>query len=126
MNDTMSTAAVMAVSLIVMGFVLFVLSVVMLLNLDFMRSFQNNTTAYFVEASTADVEAIANYRGDLPAATIYVALSKNPGVIEQINGTAYGVTVDDIEDLQQLFKYQIHVTVLKNSIQETYRITISQ
>lgn len=125
MQGTMADSAKVAIALIVMGFVIFILATVVLLGSNFMEGFVNNVTGTQSEVSGSEIESIAAYNGDLPAATVYVALAKNRTLINQINGTAYGVTVTTIEDLESLFKYQIHVTVLKNQNDGTYRITIS-
>lgn len=125
MQGTMSDSAKLAVGLIVTGFVLFILANIVLLGKSFSNDFVDNVTGAQSEVVGMEIESIAKYNGDIPAASVYVALSKNRTVVDQISGTAYGVTVTAIEDLTLLFKYQIHVTVLKNDDFGTYRITIS-
>jgi len=125
MTEGWSDGAKMAIALIVTGFVLFIVTTVMMSGRAFMNDYMTTVVNTQAEVMSAEIEALAIYAEDLPAASVYVALAKNSGFIDAIDGTAYGVTVTTIEDLKELFKHEIHVTIIKNNTTGMYRVTIS-
>jgi len=125
MSGTWSDSTKIAVTLIVSGFIVFLVATTTLIGQDFGRQFIATITNTQAEVAGSEIEAIATYNDSLPAASVYIALSKNIGVVDNISGTAYGVNVATVEDLTKLFKYKIHTTVIINSTGDMYRIIIS-
>lgn len=123
MHNDMSDSLKLAITLMVLGFTLSIVMALVTVGQSANRGFQGEINTLTATMISNDLEALSEYRGDLPAASVYVALSGDPGLIENISGTAYGVTITKIEDLKQLFKRQIHVTIYKHL--DTYRIVIS-
>lgn len=119
----MSEGLKMAIILAVCTFVLSLGLVTMYSGQNFTRVFMSSVNDVATYASSSEIEAIGEYNGDIPAATLYIVLSKDPGRVESISGTAYGIIVNSVDDLRMLFKTQIHVTVLRNI--DRYRIIIS-
>lgn len=124
MKEGMSDSVRVAVIILVVCFVMSIGLVIVYSGKSFANDYMSGVGNVQSSAATSSIEAIASYDGDLPAASVFVALSKDPGLIESINGTAYSVTVVKISDLEKLFKHQVHVTVLKYL--DRYRITISE
>ncbi|GMQ55942.1 hypothetical protein AN1V17_03340 [Vallitalea sediminicola] len=79
------------------------------------RSFNNSINNSISYAYSSEIDSIRTYHGDLPASSIYFALEKNKDCINKISGYAYGITVYAIEDLKELFQYQLNCNITKKN-----------
>lgn len=93
------------------------------------QSFGNKSVSQVADiiAETYATELInASGHGALPAASVFLLIEKNNQAIRSITGTAYGVTINGIDDLTELFDKKVRIKVTDANYMELYDIVIEE
>lgn len=110
------------VVLIVIAFIVSICWITVVCGQQMYRSMTNMIINGVSSVYSSEIDSIIDYQKDLPASSMYLAFEKNRNSIRSISGSAYGITVNSIDDLQKLFNHQINCTITKYN--EAYDIEI--
>lgn len=80
-----------------------------------------------IQAETYATELVTSGDyGALPAASVFLLLEKNNAAIRSISGTPYGVIVNGVDDLTQLFDKKVRIKLTEANYMDLYDIVIEE
>lgn len=124
MENELAISVQTAIQMLVVAAVLSIVIVFISLGRGFSRNTVKTVDNIHELAYASELMSINDYGESLPVATIYVALEKNRGYINNISGTVYGISINSVDDLTGLYHKKVRCEV--SLVDEIYDVVIKE
>lgn len=111
MDNELTDGMDLAVSLIVISAVIGLILLFAGIGQQYERSTVASVSDVIASSYASEIEALRENADTVPAATVYLVIVKNEGLVKSVTGRIQGENIDDVEDLKLYFSRKVTVTI---------------